>query len=257
MRLHSPPQRCLLVSLDNIGDLVFASSVLTRLQQTWPNTQFGVWCKDYARDIGGLLPGSPLIHAADPIWDRAPGRPRGSWLPFLRCMRDIHAVGYPVAVILSRQWRASLATAASGAGFQQRVGYAGRKSNLWLSQTIARNTTPEPVTRELGRLLAPLIDDTTATPYRLDPTPLGPRIQALTQSRRKRHTMTNYVALHAFAGDTRRCLGLPIWLQLGRRLSAVAHHRSGLAVKPRWIRFARQRQKIIASIMLIAVAKGR
>lgn len=220
MIMTTPPTSCLIVSLDNIGDLVFSASLLSQLEQAWPETQFGIWCKDYARDIATLLPGAPRIHAADPIWDRAPGRKPGHWRQFLRSMQEIRQARYPVAVVVSRQWRAACATALTMAGYQRRVGYAGRKSNLWLTHAVSRPSGQEAVTVEQTRLLEPLLTARSPAPYRLELEPLTARRQRLWRLRREQRRPLNYVALHAFAGDPRRCLPISRWLELGRRLSA-------------------------------------
>lgn len=220
MALTSPPDSCLLVSLDNIGDLVFASALLAPLRAAWPGTRFGVWCKDYARDVAALLPGAPRVHAADPVWDRAPGRQRGRWRPFLGCLRELRRERYRVAIIASRQWRAACAAACAGAGAVARVGYDGPKARFWLTEAIPRPTAVEPVTRELSRLLTPLVEAQAPLRYELDGAPLAPARARIASLRRERGHLAPYVALHAFAGHSRRCLPLDTWLQFAQAIAA-------------------------------------
>jgi ADP-heptose:LPS heptosyltransferase len=220
MALTSPPDSCLVVSLDNIGDLVFASALLAPLRAAWPSTRFGVWCKDYARDVAALLPGAPQVHAADPVWDRAPGRGRGRWQPFLTCLREIRRERYRVALIASRQWRAACAAACAGAGDLARVGYDGPKARWWLTEAIARPTEVEPVTRELARLLTPLVEATAPLRYELDGASLTPARARIAGLRQGLGHVVPYVALHAFAGHPRRCLALDTWLELARAITA-------------------------------------
>ena len=53
----SDPSRILLVSLDNVGDLVFASALAPALRERFPHAALDLWCKAYAADVGHLVPG--------------------------------------------------------------------------------------------------------------------------------------------------------------------------------------------------------
>lgn len=218
--MMTPPASCLIVALDNIGDLVFISSLLSRLQCHWPNTRFGIWCKDYASDIAALLPASPKIYAADPVWDRSPSRKRGDWRSFLISAQQIRRDHYDCAIISTRQWRAACATTTVLFGQKhRRIGYRSSKSRWWLTDPVAIANEAEPVTQELNRLLEPLIGDGPAHPYRLDMTSLSQRREYLQALRRQQQRTLPYIALHAFAGHPRRCLDLRRWLEFARALT--------------------------------------
>ncbi len=58
------PRRILVVSLDNIGDLVFASALLQPLRENFPTAHIGVWCKD---GIVASFSSNHLIHPAAAI----------------------------------------------------------------------------------------------------------------------------------------------------------------------------------------------
>src|SRR5437763_16553594 len=79
--------RILLVSLDNLGDMVFASALAPPLQERFPRAKLDVWCKEYTADVAKLVPHVSEVIASDPFWDRAPGRGKGSWRPVLRAPR--------------------------------------------------------------------------------------------------------------------------------------------------------------------------
>ena len=59
-----------MVSLDNLGDLVFASALVPPLRERFPSARIAVWCKEYAAGLGPLLPGVDSVYHADPFWDR-------------------------------------------------------------------------------------------------------------------------------------------------------------------------------------------
>ncbi len=122
--------KILVVVLDNLGDVVLASSVFAPLRRAYPTATFGVFVKAYAHglfNVEGLR-----IHAADPFWDRAPGRPKGQLLPFLRAIAEIRAARYDVAYVLNADWRRSLVCQL--AGIPVRIGHAQRKSRPFLTE---------------------------------------------------------------------------------------------------------------------------
>src|SRR6185503_19262264 len=94
-----PVDRILLVSLDNLGDLVFASALVPPLRERYAEAALDVWCKQYTADVAALIPGVRDVIASDPFWDRAPGRPKGAVAPFLRAVRDVRRRRYDVAVL--------------------------------------------------------------------------------------------------------------------------------------------------------------
>ena len=81
--------RILLVSLDNLGDLVFASALAPPLRERFPNAVLDVWCKEYTADVARLVPFVSGVIAADQSWDVAPGRAKGSRATFLGAMREV------------------------------------------------------------------------------------------------------------------------------------------------------------------------
>ena len=91
--------RILLVSLDNLGDVVFASALAPPLRERFPRAKLDIWCKEYTADVARLVPHVSEVIASDPFWDRAPGRPKGSRRPFLRAVRLVRSRRYNVAMI--------------------------------------------------------------------------------------------------------------------------------------------------------------
>ena len=72
------PERILIVALDNLGDLVFASALTPPLREAFPDATIDVWCKSYTapvararaarapRDRGGSVLGAATRTAARP-----------------------------------------------------------------------------------------------------------------------------------------------------------------------------------------------
>jgi len=158
--------RILVVVLDNIGDLVFSSVIFRQLRARWPTCELTVWCKDYAFEIAQLLPGSPRIYSADPIWDKAPGRKKGRWTPFLRTLWELRRHHFDLTIVCSKNWRASAATALLHT--KRSIGYAGSKSNRFLCDPVTVSAHQESVIQELNHLLTPLFIPDPQVRYQLD-----------------------------------------------------------------------------------------
>jgi ADP-heptose:LPS heptosyltransferase len=204
--------RILLVSLDNLGDMVFASALAPPLRERFPKATLDIWCKEYTADVARLVPGVNDVIGSDPFWDRAPGRAKGSRAAFLRAMRTVRSRRYDVALLAAAPWRTAAAVAA--ARIPVRIGLRRRKNRAFLTDALPDENPREPVLSELARLLEPL--GITALPlrYRLDPASLTTR-----RTRLMATIPDSYVALHPFASKQNRCVALPVWIDLARRLS--------------------------------------
>jgi ADP-heptose:LPS heptosyltransferase len=200
----SDPSRILLVSLDNVGDLVFASSLAPALRERFPAASLDIWCKAYAADVARLVPGVTRVVASDPFWDRAPGSAKGRLAPFLRALREIRRARYDLAVLTSSQWRVAAAVAL--AGVPARVGRKRSRNQRWLTHLLPEEDRSRPVVAELGGI-AHALGATPRLHYRLDATSLATRRAALGAALGDRPR----VALHPFAGSRARCVSLAEW----------------------------------------------
>lgn len=204
--------RILLVSLDNLGDLVFASALAPPLRERFPNAVLDVWCKEYTADVARLVPFVSGVIASDPFWDVAPGRAKGSRATFLGAMREVKGRHYDVAILAAAPWRTAAAVAATR--IPRRIGLRRRKNRFFLTDVLPDEQSDRPVMSELARLLAPLGIDAAALHYRLDASPLALRRQRLAGA-----TLRPYAALHPFASKENRCVALPVWIALSHALS--------------------------------------
>src|SRR5438094_1218050 len=212
--------RILLVSLDNLGDMVFASAPAPPLHARLPRAKLDIWCKEYTADVAKLVPHVSDVIASDPFWDRAPGRGKGSRGPFLRAMRFVRSRRYDVAVLAAAPWRTAAAVAATR--IPVRIGLGRRKNRFFLTQTLPDENPRLPVLGELARLLVPLGAEARELRYRLDPTSLGARRERLAAALR-----LPYAALHPFASKENRCVPVAVWKDLARLL---CERREGLTV---------------------------
>jgi len=112
MAFARPVRRILLVALDNLGDLVFASALTPPLHDAFPDATIDLWCKKYTAPIGPLIPHISDVIAADPFWAVPPHRPRPPIQPFLRSVGAIRRRRYDVAVVSEAPWRTAAAVAA-------------------------------------------------------------------------------------------------------------------------------------------------
>jgi ADP-heptose:LPS heptosyltransferase len=209
--------RILLVSLDNLGDLVFASALAPPLREKFPNAALDVWCKQYTADVAALIPGVRKVIAADPFWDVAPGRAKGSRRAFLRAFRAVKAARYDVALLAAAPWRTAAAVAATR--IPRRIGLRRRKNRAFLTDALPDEDVREPVLSEMARLLPPLGIAVESLRYRLDPAPLQARRDRLLSA-----IPRPYAALHPFASKENRCVPIPIWVDLARDLAERSLH---------------------------------
>ena len=202
--------RILIVSLDNLGDLVFASALAEPLRERYPNATLAVWSKAYTAEVAALIPGVADVHASDPFWDKAPGRSKGDLRAFLRTAMQVRRGHYDVAVLAAAPWRTAAAVAATG--IPKRIGLARRRNRAFLTHALPPDNIRRPVLAELARVLEPLDASTTAPlQYRLDRAPLAAR-----RARLAAVLEQPTIALHPFASKRNRCVAVPVWIEAAR-----------------------------------------
>lgn len=216
------PRRVLVVSLDNIGDLVFASALLPPLRERFPSAHIAIWCKEYASGLTPLLPGIDAVYSADPFWDGAPGQGKGSVRRFIQVADSIRRDRFDTAILCFAPWRTAAAVATIG--IPTRIGLERRRNRRWLTQTLPAEDRKKPVLVEAGRLLEPLGIAAVPLSYRLEVAPLE-REQMTARASLGRG---EWVALHPFAGSAARCVDLRQWVEVATALSS-------LGMSPLWI----------------------
>jgi ADP-heptose:LPS heptosyltransferase len=205
-------RRILLVTLDNLGDLVFASALTPPLLSRWPGATIDVWCKRYTADVAQLIPAIGRVIAAEPFWSHSPGQPRGAIAPFVRAVAAARREAYDVAILASAPWRAAAAVAATG--IPVRIGRARRRNAAFLTHRLPAENPLRPVLDELATLLIPLGGaESGGLRYRLDPRPIDDRRREITS-----RIARPFAALHPFAGSRDRCVPVRVWLDVATAL---------------------------------------
>jgi len=206
-------QRILVVALDNLGDLVFASALVPPIREAFPSAEIGVWCKQYTAPVARLIPQVDRVFAADPLWAVSPGQPRPAVGPFLSSLLEVRRSGFDAAILSAAPWRTAAACAATGIPI--RVGTKRHRNSVFLTRVLPPADPSKPVLGEQARLLTALGISSTAPRYRLDAARLGGvRDEVAGQ-------LTNrFVALHPFAGGRDRCLPLGEWTQVAFALQS-------------------------------------
>lgn len=212
----APPKRILLVALDNLGDLVFASALAPPLHDAYPDASIDVWCKAYTAPVAALIPHVRRVVAADPFWAGPAGKPRPPMLRFFGAMNEIRQGQYDVAVLSEAPWRTAAAVAA--AQIPVRIGLARHRNDTFLTHVLPAQDPHKPVVREQSRLLKPFGIEVRNRHYRLDP-----RLMADTVREIAPLLPARFVALHPFAGSRARCVALAEWAKVGRALQALGH----------------------------------
>jgi ADP-heptose:LPS heptosyltransferase len=212
MHFRDSIRRILLVALDNLGDLVFASALTPPLHEAFPDAIIDVWCKDYTAPIARLIPHVTRVIAADPFWAVPSHRARPPIRPFVSSAASVRHARYDVALLSEAPWRTAAATAATGIPI--RVGLARRHNNHFLTHVFPAEDANKPVVQEQARLLGVFSIRPHDSRYRLDPALLADARDILARR------LPPFVALHPFAADSRRCVALDEWTELARALAA-------------------------------------
>lgn len=211
--------RLLLICLDNIGDLVFTSSLVEPLKLKYPEAKWTILCKDYASDIARSFDVDADVVAADPWWMKSPGRPSGSVLGMIKAIRYCRSQRPEMTIVTSVNWRASVV--AWLVGSQMRIGFKRFKSWLFLTHRVsAPNWNETPLSINLSKLLPACGIEV----HRDVPPPLAIKIKQVPVLALPLPSK-EFVVLHPFAGSSSRCWALANW-----RLLASEVRRCGFVV---------------------------
>jgi len=213
MRQSPDVRRFLVVALDNLGDLVFASALVPPIREAFPSAEIGVWCKDYTAPVARLIPHVAHVFAADPLWAVSPGRARPPLGTFVRSVLDVRRAKFDVAILSAAPWRTAAACAATG--IPVRVGRRRHRNAAFLTRILPAEDRSKPVLIEQARLLGELGIASREPRYRLDASRLGTVRGDVAGQLTKR-----FVALHPFAGARNRCVPLSEWTQVAFALQS-------------------------------------
>lgn len=213
------PRRILVVALDNLGDLVFASALTAPLHEAFPDATIDVWSKTYTAPVAELIPHVSSVIHADPFWGAATNVARSPMKPMLRAIREVRDRRYDVALLTGAPWRTAAAVAA--ARVPMRVGLARHRNRFFLTHVLSAEDKQKSVLREQARLLAPLGITSPEPRYSLDVS----RLSAVREDVSKK-LPRDFVALHPFASSRDRCVPLTEWTQVafalaGRRVPVL------------------------------------
>jgi ADP-heptose:LPS heptosyltransferase len=204
-------KRILVVALDNLGDLVFASALVPPLHAAFPSATIDVWCKRYTADVAALIPHVSNVIAADPYWARPRQPPHVAIADFVRGISTVRSFRYDIAILSEAPWRVAAAVAATR--IPRRIGLARRRNSLFLTDVLPAQDVNKPVLREQARLLGALDIESTHPRYRLDADRLGD-----IRGEVARQLPTRFAALHPFAATRSRCVPLSEWVGVAATL---------------------------------------
>jgi ADP-heptose:LPS heptosyltransferase len=207
------PNRILIVALDNLGDLVFASALTPPLRAAFPDAIIDVWSKTYTAAVARLVPDVGTVIHSDPFWAVRRGGPRPRIKPVLDAVGEVRRRRYDVAILSAAPWRTAAAVAASR--IPVRIGLARHRNRFFLTHVLPPEDKHRSVLLEQARLLEPLGIASAQPRYVLDAGPL-----AETRGRLARVLPDRFVALHPFASSRDRCVPLGEWTQVAFALAA-------------------------------------
>ncbi len=211
-------RRILLVSLDNLGDLVFASALTPPLHAAFPDAIIDVWCKSYTSPVASLIPHVRQVIAADPLWAIAKHGPRPRLASLIRAIGTLRGNRYDAAILSEAPWRTAAAVAATATPI--RIGLARHHNARFLTHVLPPEDAHKAVVQEQSRLLSIFGIAVASAHYALDATLLSDLRQVIGMQLPGR-----FIALHPFATSRDRCVPLAEWTRL-----ASALHDHGVAV---------------------------
>ncbi|OVE77434.1 hypothetical protein BVX98_02735 [bacterium F11] len=205
--------------LDNLGDVVMATSVLKPLRSFFPEAKIGIWTKAYAKDLFENHPDVDRVHLSDPFWDTAPGHPKGSLVSFINVLKEVRTCRYDVALVLNTEWRRSLACWL--AGIKERIGYRRRKSRLFLTKSFEPSFPLKHVTNDHRNLIENWMGQEDShqvwIPYiNLSNENVSHGIQWIRERKLSPYPL---VLFHPFSGDKEKNWPLSYWFDLIERLN--------------------------------------
>jgi ADP-heptose:LPS heptosyltransferase len=206
-------RRILVVALDNLGDLVFASALIPPLRAAFPHATIDLWSKRYNAPIARLIAHLDEIIAADPFWAVPSHMAKPPALPFLRSIADIRRRRYDVALLTGAPWRTAAAVAATGIPI--RIAQARHHNHHFVTHLLPADDGTRPVLEEHARLLEPLGVQAHDPRYALDAGRLGEL-----RTKIAAYLPEEFVAFHPFASSRSRCVPLSEWTQLAFAMQA-------------------------------------
>lgn len=201
------PRRILLVALDNLGDLVFASALAAPLRAAFPDATIDVWCKQYTAAVAQLIPHIRRVIAADNFWAIPAHIERPRWRPFIESANDVRRAGYDVALLTGAPWRTAAAVATTR--IPVRIALARHHNHHFLTHVLPAADPTRPVLEEQARLLGPLGVTAAVTRYELDASLLEPVRSAVAA-----RLPSTFAALHPFASRRERCVSFREWSRI-------------------------------------------
>ena len=211
--IRRAPERILIVSLDNLGDLVFTSALTPPLREAFPDAAIDIWCREYAEPVARFIPNVRGVVTADPLWAPQPHIPAAAARRLLQSIAAVRRARYDIALVTGAPWRTAAAVALTG--IPVRIGAARPHNRHFLTHVIAPEDARKPVVREQARLLEPLGITSNTTRYELDLRQLDARAVAAANELPPR-----FVALHPFASKRNRCVPLAQWVRVAFNLHA-------------------------------------
>jgi ADP-heptose:LPS heptosyltransferase len=207
------PRRILIVALDNLGDLVFASALTPPLRAAFPDAMIDVWCKTYTAPVAQLIPHVSTVFDGEPFWAVRPGAERPPMTSVVRAVGEVRRGRHDVAILTGAPWRTAAVVAATR--IPARIGLERRHNRVFLTHALPAENKSRSVLLEQARLLEPLGIESRDPAYTLDSGRLEQIRSALATVLPDR-----FVALHPFAGARSRCVPLAEWTQVAFALAA-------------------------------------
>ena len=212
------PQKILIVTFDNIGDVVMTTGIIRPLKNIFPDTDISYFTKDYAAPILANHPLLHRVHTADPFWDKSPGRPSGSMAAFYKAWKEVKRESYTAAVILNSEWRRAMAIRL--AGIPDRIGANRRKSAIFLTHAVAEDPALLHFSDRHRRLIEEMWPATDSESDWRPHLPLSAADREVAQQFRNEAGWPSekIIAIHSSSGDPLKNWPIENWRELVNRL---------------------------------------
>ncbi|GAD80545.1 glycosyltransferase family 9 protein [Vibrio ezurae] len=194
--------KVLLISLDNIGDVVFTSLLSKEIKEKHPNSKVDFLCKSYTETVVTMIPSIDSIYKVKPYWARNKND-KGSFIDFVKMFMALRKNDYDVVINTSKSWRPSFFSRLIG--INKTIGLKAKKNNWFLTDVVENYSSDVPVMTSIANFLTPLSIDV-----------MSPRYQLVCNNS---YTFNGkYIILHPFAGAVERCAKMDVWLSVADEL---------------------------------------
>lgn len=208
----------LVVCQDNIGDLVFTSSIVSELYKHDAAAEIYMFTRSDTHSVAEFMPYIKGVFSTIALTKLNPMTSFSKFKSYFEALKWIKLHQFDVAITVSKNWRLGLLL--KNAKIPIRSGFAFPKLKPMLTHVTPLPSLFMPVVESLMVLLSNTIGSKLSTKnYELDIKKINQAKQNVLHSAIQTKSDDVWFGLHPFASQRNRCVSLDVWLELSQFLS--------------------------------------